>query len=103
MRMRTRELVSTVHSERVIPDHPTPRGETNILREDLHLGGVLVTDCEPECSRRLENSEDLADPLPSPSEILVSTLLVVINVVFIPNIERGIRECEIHASRRKLG
>ena len=103
MRMRSRELMSAVHSECVIPDHPAPRGETDILREDLHFGGVFIADCEPESSRRLENSEDLFDPLPSPAEILVSTLLVVINVVLVPDIERRVRECEINASRWKLG
>ena len=51
MRVRSRELVSTVHSECVIPDHPASRGETDLLRENLHFGGVFITDCEPERSR----------------------------------------------------
>jgi hypothetical protein len=101
--MRSRELACTVYAEGVIPDHPGPRRETDTLGEELHFGGVFIPDCKPESSRRLENPEDLLDPLPSPSEILVSILLVLINVVTVPYIERGVRECEINASPRKLG
>src|SRR5262249_46635979 len=100
--VRSRELASTVHSERVIPDHPAPRREAKILAKHLDLGSVFIANRKPESPRRLENPADLLDPRLCPREILGSTFFVVINVVLVPNIERWICKCESDAFPGKL-
>ena len=96
MRMRPAELEFAVHTERVVPDHPTSAVEPQGLRQQLQLGCVFISNRQPEGAVRLEDTVDFRDPIPAPGEVLIGSLPVVVDVVLVTDVEGRVGEHEIH-------
>ena len=98
--MRAAESADAIHAERVVPDHPAPAGEAELaLCDHFQLGRVFVADGQPKRAIGLEHPFDAADPFPRPVEILFRRPLVVVDVVFVADIERRIGKGQIDAAR----
>ena len=91
------EFLGAVDAERVIPDHPAPAGEVELfLKEQLQLGGIRVAYRQPKRARRFQDTNDLAAPAFRPSQVLLGVVPVFVDVVIVPDVERGVSEDEIH-------
>ena len=99
--MTAAELPGAVDPKRIVPDHPVSQRQPELaVEEDLHLGGILVADRQPERAVGLECTDDLATPRPGPVEVGLRFKTVVVDIVIIADVERGIGENQIDRSRR---
>ena len=94
--MRAVKLLRAVDAEGVIPDDPAAAGEIQfILREQFDFGGVFVTNRDLECAVGFQDSANLCHPSAGPVEIAMIILLVVVDVVFVADVERRVSEGQI--------
>ena len=56
------EFVRAVDAEGVVPNDPASAGKADLLAEDFQLGGVFVTDGQPEGAVRFQDARDGGDP-----------------------------------------
>ena len=99
--MRTSELVLTVDSERVVPDHPASRVKADLLSGHFEFCRKVIADSQPECAVILENSPDRLHPIFGPGQIIFGRSAVIVDVVLVANIEGRIGKCQINRTLRK--
>ena len=102
MRVATGEFLFAMNAECVIPDHPAAATETKLLGDYFQFGGIFVADGEPESAVGAERAMDAGHPLARPIQIMVVRLTVVVNVVFVADVERRIGERQMHAAGLQL-
>ena len=94
--VRATELLLAIHTERVIPDDPTAAMETDVLARQFQLGRVLVADRQPKGSVALQDSMNGRDPIAGPGEIVIPFQLVVVDIIFVADVEWRVRERQIN-------
>ena len=91
-----------MHTERVIPTHPTAAVESDILRRNLQLRCILITNRQPKSTIGRQNAVHLRHPAARPFQILLSLKPIVVLVVLVTYVERWIGKSQLHAVIRHL-
>src|SRR5580692_9261144 len=103
MRVAAAEFLGAIDSEGVIPHDPAAAMKTQVVLEcQLQLGRIVIANCQPKCAVRLQDTLDFPAPHPRPLDELLAGTTVFVNVVFIADVERRVREDEIDRFRLQL-
>ena len=77
--------------------------KTNLLSFDFKFCSVLIPNRQPESPIWLERAMHAANPLSTPAEVIFGFSLVIVDIVFVADIERRIRKDQINRSFVDLG
>ena len=97
------ETVLAIDAKGVIPNDPAATMEASLLSFDFKLRRILVANGQPKRPIGFERAVNAFDPLATPTEIIFSRLFIVVDIVFIADIERGIGEHQIDTALVQLG
>src|SRR4051812_15841183 len=104
VRVASAELVLAVDAEGVIPDHPASAVKSQFsLENELCFRGELVPNRQPECSRGLKRANQHLAPFSSPAKVFVRGSTVLVNIVFVSDVEWWVGEGKIDRSGRNSG
>ena len=98
MRMAAAEFLLAVHAEGVVPDHPTAADQAQFALEDqLQFRCKIIPNRQPEGAGGLQSAHQSPTPFPGPIQVMLGLQAILVNVVFVTNIKRRIREGEVNA------
>ena len=95
-------LLLAINAERVVPDDPVAQGQTQRVETNFQLGDIFIADGDVEGTIGLQDAAHGGQPALGPGEIIGAALAIVVNVVFVADVEGGIGEGEIHARPRQF-
>lgn len=97
--MAAAELLRTVDPKSVVPDHPAAASEPQFpLEDELEVSRVIVSNCQPIRTRRLQNPMDGSPPCAAPLQVLFCIATIIVDVIVIANVERRIGKHQVNAA-----
>src|SRR5262249_23234811 len=95
--MTAAEFLCAVDAEGVVPNYPASAAEAQVSLEDqLQFRCILIANRQPKGTSTFEDAANALAPRLCPGQIMVSFLPVVIDVIFIADIEGWIGEGKVH-------
>ncbi len=89
------EFIFCLLAEGVMPDEPVPQHQFKLISNQTNIRSVVVAYCYIKRAMRFQNLLAGPHPLPRPRNVFFLLYLVLVFVVFIPDIKRGVCKYQI--------